>query len=307
MTQHIVFPLGVLFVLSTLPNALADHGPGTSGGGVTTQSAEVLKPNQWSLSLQNDWTSFDVPSLVGKENFDFIDDAYLTTLTVSYGITENFQMSLSDGYYAAAGAGEIEDGDTLTFDPDGITDLWLSAKYRCYRGPEGQFAIYGGLKAPVGDDDVFNSEGERVEPSSMPGSGAWDGLIGIAYTFALSPTLSLDASAQYIVRGEHFDYQIGNRIDVGAALGWRVWGEAKGPQVSLMWEALLRSVRAGESGGDTVVNSGGNILAIAPGVRIGFCENASLSISTQLPIIQDLNGDQVETDFRLTTALTLAF
>lgn len=307
MTFDSRYHICILSILSISPLALADHGPGTSGGGVTTQSAEVLKPCHWALSLQNDWTNFDVPSLEGKDEFDFIDNAYLTTLSVAVGLAENFQASFSYGYYAAEGAGELEDGEKLTFDPDGFTDLWINAKYRVYRGPAGQFAIYVGIKAPVGETDVYNAEGERVEPPSMPGSGAWDSQLGVAYTYALGPTLSLDASGQYIFRGEHFDYRIGDRIDAGVALGWRVCGEAKGRNVSLMAEALLRSLGKGESDGERLDNTGGTTLLFAPGVRIGLCENSALSISAQLPLVQDLNGDQVESRFRLTSALTVSF
>ena len=125
------------------------------------------------------------------------------------------------GYYAAEGSCEIEhehehehDGvepaethegggpEFSTSDPDGWTDLWLTGKVRLYRGSAGQFAIYTGLKFPVGDDRVINSAGERIEPAATPGSGAWDVLFGAAATVALAPGFALDASAQFTLRGE---------------------------------------------------------------------------------------------------------
>lgn len=290
-------------------SAFADHGPGTSGGGVATQSAETLKPGQWSFGLQNDWTDFENPSLERKEEFDLIGSTSLTTLSISAGLTENFQAGLTYGYYAAEGAGEIEhDGERVTFDPDGFTDLWLNAKYRLYRGPAGQFAFYGGIKAPTGETDILTSEGKRAEPPSMPGSGAWDGMFGAAYTYALNARLTLDASAQYTMRGEHFDYQIGNRLDAGVAVGWRICGDTESfPQVSLTGEALVRSMEKSDSGGETLGNTGGTVLLLAPGFRIGFTKNAALSISAQLPVVQDLNGDQVESRIRISSALTFTF
>jgi hypothetical protein len=304
--QYFLTPL--YLVLGTV-SAFADHGPGTSGGGVATQSAETLKPRQWSFNLQNDWTDFKNPSLEGKEEFDLIGSTSLTTLSISTGLTENFQAGLAYAYYAAEGAGEIEhDGERVTFDPDGFTDLWLNAKYRLYRGPAGQFAFYGGIKAPIGETDIVTSEGDRAEPPSMPGSGAWDGMFGAAYTYALNARLTLDASVQYIVRGEHFDYQIGNRLDAGVALGWRICGDAESfPQVSLMGEALVRSMEKSESEGETLGNTGGTVLLLAPGFRIGFSKNAALSVSAQLPVMQDLNGEQVESRFRISSALTFTF
>lgn len=341
--------------------ALADHGPGTSGGGFNTQTAEILKQRQWSAALSSDWTEFDSPAenaLVGKEHFDLIDRSFLTNLGLSLGLTENFQLGLSFGYYAAQGSrriahhhdeaattGHEEHGaaepaahaeapgaehleagghhdqepaaddhppatqpQLASFDPDGWTDLWLNAKYRVYRGAVGQVALLGGVKFPVGEDRVIDSLGERVEPAATPGSGAWDGMVGAAYSLALAPALHLDASAQYTLRGEQHDYRLGNRIDAGLAMNWRIAGDAKRfPQFVLVGEATVRSVAKSKEGGERDGNTGGTALFLSPGLRVGFCENASWSVGVQIPVLQELNGDQVQTKYRLTTGLNLAF
>jgi hypothetical protein len=329
-------------VLATAAISRADHGPGTSGSGAFTESAETLKPRQWSLSGRFDWTEFDVPadvSLAGKGHFDLLDRSFLTTFNLSVGVTENFQLGLGFGYYAAEGSREIEHDHEdhaeagheeageggehehpehadrraakpqfSTFDPDGWTDLWLTGKQRLYRGPSGQFAIYGGVKLPIGETRVINSAGERVEPAATPGTGAWDGMIGAAYTQALTPDLAIDVSAQYTFRGEKFAYRLGNRLDAGAALGWRIIGAAKTfPQVSLQAEANVRSVSRSKAQGVDDENTGGTVLFLSPGARIRFTEHAALSVGVQLPILQDLNGDQLETAFRFTSSVNISF
>jgi len=315
--------LTTLITAATAITAFADHGPGTSGSGAFTESAETLKPWQWSATVRFDWTEFKSVSdseLAGKDAFELIDRAFLTTLNLGVGISENFQLGLVFGYYAADGTREIEHEETAevshgtskpefsTYDPDGWTDLWLNAKYRLYRGPMGQFALYGGVKLPVGDDRVINSAGERVEPAATPGTGAWDGMFGAAYTVSLMPNLALDASAQYTVRGEAHDYRLGNRFDAGAALGWRVIGEAKSfPQVSLQAEANVRSIEKSEASDARDPNTGGTVLFLSPGVRVRFSEHAAWTVGVQLPVVQDLNGDQVETDFRVTSSINITF
>ena len=195
-----------------------------------------------------------------------------------------------------------------SFDPDGWTDLWLTAKYRVYRGSAGQVAILGGVKFPVGETRVIDTLGERVEPASTPGSGAWDGMVGAAYTLALAPAVSFDASAQYTLRGEKTDYRLGHRLDAGLAVGWRIVGDAKRfPQVVLIGEATVRAVAESEESGARDANTGGTALFLSPGMRVGFCENASWSVGVQIPVVQELNGDQVEAMFRLTSSLNLAF
>ena len=295
-----------LALLLTLP-AFADHGPGTSGSGFTTLTAETLKPGQFSSSFQFDWTEFD--GLGGDiEGVDLLDRSFLSTFSVSYGVAENFQLGLTYGYYAAEGNRELEDGEIVTFDPDGFTDLWLTGKYRFYQGPIGQLALIGGIKAPTGDSSITNTEGEQVEPSATAGTGAWDGLAGLAYTVPLSAALTLDTSALYTFRGERYDYRLGNRLDLGTSLAWRVFGDAKTfPQVSLVAEATLRHIAKSEEEGVKDGNTGGGVLFLSPGVKVSFTEKVAGSIGIQLPVLQDLNGRQVETQFRLISGISIAF
>jgi hypothetical protein len=97
-------------------------------------------------------------------SFDLLDRSFLSSVSLSYGVVEDFQLGLTLGYYQAVNAREAEfdagTGDTeiATFDPDGLTDLWLTGKYRFYRG--GQRGGVGGVKFPTGHDDV-NSAGQE--------------------------------------------------------------------------------------------------------------------------------------------------
>jgi hypothetical protein len=293
--------------LVAIHTASADHGPGTSGSGFITFSAETLKPGQFSSSFQLDWTEFDSPG--GKpEEVDLLDRSFLSTFNVSYGIMENFQLGLTYGYFASEGNREFENGDEVTFDPDGFTDLWLTGKYRFYQGPAGQFALLGGIKAPTGDSSITNSEGEPVEPSATAGTGAWDGLAGFAYTVPLTAAVTLDASAIYTFRGEAHDYRLGDRLDLGSSLAWRVCGDAATyPQVSLVAEATLRHVQMSEEDGADDEATGGTVLFISPGVKVSFSERLAASVGVQFPVVQNLNGDQLETDFRLITGISYTF
>ena len=286
---------------------MADHGPGTSGSGFTTLTAEMLKPGEFSSFLQSDWTEFDSPGGM-PEDVDLLDRSLLSTINLSYGVVENFQLGLTYGYFASEGNREYENGDKVTFDPDGFTDLWLTGKYRFYQGPVGQFAVLGGIKAPTGDSTLTNSEGERVEPSATAGTGAWDGMTGLAYTIPLNAALTLDASGIYTFRGEAHDYRLGDRLDVGTSLAWRVCGDAATyPQVSLVAEATLRHVQKSQEDGADDEETGGTVLFLSPGVKVSFNERLAACVGAQIPVVQNLNGDQLETDFRLITGISFSF
>lgn len=176
---HVAFSFFTLFSAATIR---ADHGPGTSGGGASTQSGETLKPGKFSVELRTDYTEFEdlsatqIATKAAKAgSFDLLDRSFLSTISVGCGVAENFQVGLAIGYYNAVNAREAEfdsgtgDSEIATFDPDGLTDMWLTGKYRFYRGPLGSIAVLGGMKFPTGKFDVKNSAGERVEPSATAG------------------------------------------------------------------------------------------------------------------------------------------
>lgn len=317
--KHNLFCIGALVASGSL--ALADHGPGTSGGGVATQSGETLKPGKFAVEFREDYTEFESLSRAQINakatrggGIDLLDRSFLSTVSVSYGVVENFQVGLSIGYYDAVNAREAEfdsatgDIERSTLNPDGLTDLWLSGKYRFYRGPLGSFAVVGGVKFPTGRYKVNNSAGERVEPSATAGSGSYDGMIGLAYSRFLTSRITLDASAQYTLRTEANDFKLGDRIDAGVAVAYRFTEDIKNfPQVSAFVEANVRHLLKSEEDGDRDPNTGGTAVFLTPGVRVGFCPNVAFTIFAPIPIVQDLNGEQLKTDYKVSGALTLSF
>lgn len=311
--------LGAPFSITNV--ARADHGPGTSGGGASTQSGETLKPGRFSLEMRTDYTEFEhlssaqVAAKAAKAGeFDLLDRSFVSTIGISYGVVENLQVSLTLGYYTAVHARSAEhdfdtgDTEVHTFDPDGLTDLWLTGKYRFYRGPQGSVAVVGGVKFPTGRDDVENSAGESVEPSATAGSGAYDGMLGLAWSRFLTSRLSFDVSGQYTRRGEAHDFRLGDRIDGGVALAYRLTGDVqKFPQVSAFAEANVRQLFKSEDDGERDPDTGGTTLFLTPGVRVGLGKNLSFTVSSPLPVWQDLNGTQLKTNYKVNGALTLTF
>ncbi|ODU23817.1 MAG: hypothetical protein ABS95_03000 [Verrucomicrobia bacterium SCN 57-15] len=286
-----------------------------------TQSGETLKPGTFSVELREDYTEFEHLSQTQIEakaakagGFDLLDRSFITGISLSYGVVENFQVGLSLGYYQAVKAREAEydsgTGDTemATFNPDGLTDLWLSGKYRFYRGPLGSFAVFGGVKFPTGKYNVVNSAGERVEPSATAGSGSYDGMLGVAYSRFLSSRITLDTSFQYTLRTEANNFRLGDRIDGGLALAYRFTEDIqKFPQVHAFAEANVRYLFKSKEDGASDPNTGGTAVFLTPGVRIFFTPNVAFTVSAPLPVLQDLNGEQLKTAFKVNGALTFTF
>jgi hypothetical protein len=300
-----------------------DHGPGTTGGGVTIPSGETLAPERLSLSLRLHVTSFeslsdsDIQSKTletdpNDAHFDAVDWTLLGTAELQYGVAEGIQVGLAWGYYVAedlreghveAGVYELHDVGGVS----GITDLWLGGKVRVLKGPEGSLSILGGIKAPVGDNDEKH-EGERLDPSLQPGSGSWDFMIGAAYSRYLTERITLDAGATYIVRTEAHDFEVGDQFLAGVAAAYRFSENVKEfPTPSVFLELVVRHNQKSEEDGEEEENSGGTVLFLGPGARLAFSETAAVTLAVHLPVVQDLNEEQQETLFKLTLGLDLTF
>jgi hypothetical protein len=133
-------------------------------------------------------------------------------------------------------------------------------------------------------------------------------MLGIAYSFPASANLSVDASFQYTFRGEKFDYQLGDRLDGGIAASWRIiGGPDRYPQLSLVAEATVRHIEKSKEHGISSPDTGGTAVFLSPGLRVRFNQNISLGAGIQFPVIQELNGNQVETRFRVSSSLSFYF
>ena len=310
-----------LMVLGSTAALLANHGPGTSGGGSSTISGETLQQGKFDLSVRTDYTQFEDVSRSEAERrasksgeFDALSDAFILTLGGAYGITDDLQIGTSIGYYWGSGFIDAElDEDTgetesSTADPDGLTDLSITAKYRLLRGRPGNLSVIASVIAPTGKNDVRLSSAERLEPSSQPGTGEWGIQAGLSYSRFLTSRMTVDASALYTTRVENNDFKVGDRVDLGLALAYRLTESIKHfPNQSVFAELTTVWIGKDEDAGETNPNSGGWTAYVTPGYRVRFTENWSLTIAPSLPVYQDLNGDQIESRFKLAVTVGASF
>lgn len=322
---HALLAIGLLLMMTGV--ALANHGPGTSGGGSSTISGETLNAGQYDLTFRLDFTDFEnvseaeVIAQVGQggDHFDALARSYLTTASLSYGVTDDLEVSGAIGYYygqdfISAHTHEHHEGEEEepplvgTADPNGLTDLWVTAKYRIMKGGPGHLSLIGGVKFPTGRDDVDDSNNHALEPSSQPGSGAFDFQAGAAYSRYLTERITIDASGVYTFRLEHDDFKVGDRADVGVALAYRLMEDITSfPSVSVFGEALWVWLDHDEEAGVDNPNSGGIYLYLSPGVRVRWNNTFSMAVAPAFPVVQDLEGEQVETDYKLTFSLSFVF
>ena len=305
-----------------------DHGPGTSGGGLSTQSGEVLKPNAVSISMRVDYTNYQrlnetqiqdkTMKMAGGDHvhFDAVRSSLLETFEISVGAAEDLQFGFSFGYYRATDVreGHIHGNGTYGFhdngDISGMTDQWITSKYRVLKDA-GSLAIFGGIKLPFGDNNEVgeNEDGnEPLDPALQPGSGAFDFQLGAAYSRYLSAAIALDTSVSYTYRTRADDFKIGDLILFGVALSYRFTESVQVfPQPSAFLELNVRHLFRNREGSEVEENSGGTALFVSPGFRLGFSERVSLTVAVQIPVVQHLHEEQQLTKFKVSTGLTVSF
>jgi hypothetical protein len=306
------------FIVS--PICLANHGPGTSGGGNVTLSGETLKPGEFAFALRTDFTKFENISRAEAEHraassggFDTINHATILTTAAEVGVFDNFQLGLSQGYYFGGhfiSADRADNGtvDSATADPQGLTDLALSAKYRVLQGWPGNLAIVGGILTPTGRHDIRLSNDHLLEASSQPGTGAWGYQFGLAYSRFLTSRLTMDSSALYTLRTSHEHFTVGDRLDLGTALAWRLTENIKAfPNWSVFAETNAVWIGKDDDLGEKNPNSGGWTIYVSPGLRVRWNRHVAFTISPSFPVYQGLNGDQVEALWKLSATLSISF
>jgi hypothetical protein len=307
-------------VMVSASDSFANHGPGTSGGGISTPSGETLKQGHFELSLQQDYTQFEHVSRGDAERraaraggFDSLENASISSVSLSYGIFDELQVSAAIGYYwgnnfidAESDDGEVESG---VADPQGLTDLSLTLKWRVMRGKFGNLALIGGVIAPTGRDDVHLDNGELLEPSSQPGTGAWAYRFGLGYSRFLTSRITIDTGAVYTLRTEHDGFTVGDRFDTGVAMAYRLTESIKEfPNYSVFGEVAAVWIGKDHIDGEgDNPNSGGWTVYFSPGFRARFNEHVALTFAPSVPLYQALNGEQVRADFKLSASLSFEF
>ena len=145
-------------------------------------------------------------------------------------------------------------------------------------------ALLAGLKLPVG--------AERF------GTPTFDPRLGAVGTWAHNRH-ELDADVLYTLSTKRQGFTAGDRFRYDVAYRYRLWPKRFGKrlvQINGLLELNGLWSDRNEDHGSTRRNSGGHILFLSPGFQY-VAKSWILEASLQLPISQNLNGSQVETDF----------
>jgi hypothetical protein len=155
--------------------------------------------------------------------------------------------------------------------------------------------LIGGIKFPTAEDDKSG-----LPPPMQLGTGSTDYTLGVAAS-RIGHRLGLYTDLKYTFKTEGNEYEFGDTLNYDFALGYRlipkVYETYPAKQLNLFLELNGIYAQKDRSDGEKVSDSGGHPLFLSPGIQWVPLKTALFEASVQIPLFENLNGDQLETDY----------
>jgi len=358
-------PAAFAFTCATLVSPALAHHPGGGGntgeaGPIFTIPASTLDEGQFAVGVMFEYVRLRTLSdqtltsaaIAGNEGVHDLKTIESTSAILAYGVTHDLTVGMRVPWVGRTGIREGEATDPLNpivvdrGSAFGFSDVTFLGQYRFFNDKKAQteVAVLLGVKAPTGVTNRVDNEGQLFDAEFQPGTGAWNGLFGLAVTKRFG-SWSLDGNVLYILSSTGTqDTNLGDRFLFNAALSYRLTGGTAeknalthmhlgadrpepmyhgGPKEGSVHSraepaasptpALELVVELNGEWHDKQVtadvvdqNSGGTVIYLAPGVRLSY-DKWSTYASFGIPVVNQQNGIQPEPSWRLITGVSLAF
>lgn len=155
-------------------------------------------------------------------------------------------------------------------------------------------AVLAGMKFPTGADRF--------------GTPSFDPIVGAVATWAANRH-ELDLDTLYTITTERNGVEAGDQLQYDLAYRYRLWPKKFGRrllQLNGVLELNGRWTGRSRVDGSTQNSSGGNVLFLSPGAQF-ITQRFIVEASVQVPVVQDLNGPQLEKDFVAVLSVRVPF
>lgn len=240
-------------------------------------------------------------------------------LHIMRGVTENVTAYVMPMWMDNSMDHLRRNGTTFTTVNSGFGDLNFGALWRIYDGNTDELILNLRFSAPTGDIDNQTSIPTGM-PSEFPypmrlGHGTWDALPAITYrSYGERHSLGLQGSLGLPMGLNDSNYRVGNEYRVNAWFSYLLDCDKK-LAATFRVEGLWRSnyVGADPQLNPNLISTadpdmrGGDILNLGYGVMYMMPRGGRLNVELSNPIVQNLRGVQLETDWALAASYSKAF
>jgi Putative MetA-pathway of phenol degradation len=236
-----------------LATPAAAHHPGTGGnagsaGALYTITADTLAAGGFAVGLFYEYIKLGglsdaqlINAAAQHQHVHSIGTIQSPWLSLAYGVTDDITVSARFPYVKRT---DIREGhheheettgaaiNTVDFrgDSAGFGDVTVLGQYRFFKTEATSTALLLGVKAPTGVTNRRDQNGELFETEFQPGSGSWDGMFGLAFSYRFAPAWQFDTNVLYILTGEGVqDTDLGDRFLYNAAVTYRLVGATPAP------------------------------------------------------------------------------
>ncbi|MEM6403001.1 MAG: transporter [Cyanobacteria bacterium P01_D01_bin.116] len=238
-----------------------------------------------------------------------------------YGVSDNLTVMAMVPFVSKEMEHLTRMGNRFTTNSEGIGDIKTTALYTIFDKDKQRVHLNLGVSFPTGSinerDDTPAGEDQILPYPMQIGSGTFDLLPGITY-LGQSGKGSWGAQALTTLRLGKNDngYRLGNQYQLSGwvARNWtdwlstslrltgKTWGDIDGADDRL--NPMMIPTADPELRNGTQINLGFGVNLYAPE---GNLKGSRLAMEFELPILRDLDGPQLETDWQLTLGLQSSF
>ncbi len=240
--------------------------------------------------------------------------------TFNYNVL-SMDMNMLPGSMMMHGMGG-ETSDMMTSKTSGLGDIRLIALYKLTNGEGSSLVLSGGLSIPTGSINITGGENIMYDTLRLPymmqtGTGSLDFLPGLTYLKKSGKiTWSAQALSNLRVLNNSAGYHYGSDLTLNAWASYRFcpyftaslraenfYGGMISGKDSLIYQMMEPDANPQNYGGDRLnIHLGCNFY-----INKGAMQNSKIGLEFGLPVIQNLNGPQLATQFTLNAVLSKSF
>ena len=312
------------------------HAPAFLMGDHVHETGEWMFEYKYSNMYMND-NRAGTTNLTAQQSLDFIgtppgvpgQDFYMATplnmtmemhmFHVMRGVTDDVTAYIMPMWMVNTMDHLRRNGTYFTTSNSGFSDLHFGALWRVYNGCRDELILNCRFSAPTGDIDnrtsiPTGSPGEFPYPMRL-GHGTWDSLPAITYrSYWKRGSLGLQGSFRLPMGTNDSDYNVGNEYRANAWFSYLLDCDKK-LAATFRIEGLWLSNFVGD---DPQLNPsmistadpdmrGGDFLNLGYGLMYTLPGGGRLNVEATSPIVQNLRGVQLETDWAIATSFSKAF